>query len=178
MKKRVAVWGITNAIWNSIAKTINPFTTEIIAFIDSDKHKQGLIFHGIPVISFDQLDINNADYILIAAYSGFSSIMAELKSLGVPLGKVKPLLSQGLSDYIIGDITNSGWEQTLELYAEPKTMKKETDYYVSLYDDYSRIKNRCVSEEEWYYGKHLISHACGGVCQWDTNDVLELKRSL
>ena len=158
MKIKVAIWGITNAIWNSIAKTINPFTTEIIAFIDSDQHKQGLIFHGIPVISFEQLDINSVDYILIAAYSGFSSIMAELKSTGVPLVKVKPLLSQGLSDYVIGDITNSGWEQTLDLYVEPKAMKKETDYYVSLYDDYSKIRNRYVSEAEWYYGKHIISH--------------------
>ncbi len=162
MKKRIAVWGITNAIWNSIAKTINPITTEIIAFIDSDIHKQGLVFHGIPIIGFEQLNTDNVDYILIAAYSGFSSIVASLKSLGVPLAKVKPILSKGLSDYLIGDITTFGWEQTLDLYVEPEVMKKETDYYVSLYDDYSKIRNRSANESEWYYGKHLISHACGG----------------
>lgn len=161
-RTKVAIWGITTPIWNVINNTIDPFATEIVTFIDSDEYKQGLVFHGIPIISIEEFDASAVDYILITAYSGFQDIVRILKSRGVADEKIQIFLSQGLCNYVVGDISKIDWRQTLGLYTVPGRVAKAAEDYVELYAEYSRIEKKTASEHDWFYGKRLISHALGG----------------
>lgn len=161
-RTRVIIWGSSTGIWNSIHNTINPFVTEIVGFIDSDPYKQGLIYHGLPIKSISEWDYSDIDFVLIAAYSGMQSIRKQLREIGIPDKKVAPCLSEGLINYYVGDITDMNWKDTLKLFFEPDKLEEITREYIRLSKEYDMIEPFSIDPEHWCYGKHLISHACGG----------------
>lgn len=159
---KVAIWGVTEAIWGCVREEINPFNTEIVTFIDSDKYKHHMVFHNIPIVSLDEFDKDNIDYVLITAYSGMQSILESLIKFGVSKEKIAPCISPGLLSYDVGDISDTAWEASLKLYVEPEKMGELVRRYVDQYEKYSKMKPFNNDKVYWNTGKHLISHACGG----------------
>ncbi|MBR1634290.1 MAG: hypothetical protein IJ682_04410 [Lachnospiraceae bacterium] len=160
-RTKIAIWGGSLGIWTSVRDTINPFVTEIIAFIDSDRNKHGLVFKGIPIIGIDQLNYSEIDYILIAAYSGMNEIIEALESK-IEHKKIQPYLSEGLCAYNIGSISSMEWHNTLQLYFQPNRMKKIGESYQELYEEYSAMKPLKSNVQNWFKDKRFIAHACGG----------------
>lgn len=159
---KVVIWGASDGIWNNLQSNINPLAVSIVAFIDKNLDKQGLTFHGLPIISLEKCDFSEIDYILIAAYSGMQTIKQKLKEVGIPEQKIVPYLSEGLINYYVGDISDMCWEKSLELYFEPEILRKVTKEYIELSRNYDQIEGFSSDANQWYCDNHLISHACGG----------------
>lgn len=161
-KKRIVLWGCTTAIWTSVQTTINPFTADIVAFIDSDPGKQGLMFHGLPICSHSSFDFTDIDHIIICAYSALQKIRLKLIESGVPVYKIAPYITDGMINYYVGDISEMSWKETLVLYFEPERMEEIASDYISLSKRYEAIEPLHLDTDHWSRKGHLISHACGG----------------
>ena len=161
-KTKIIIWGISSPIWQAVSNSINLYNTEIVAFIDSDINKQGILFHGIPIVSVDEIDYLKIDYIVITAYSGFQSIVNTLKDKKIPYEKIQLFLSPDITDYYLGDISQLEWDKSLELYYEPQKLKRSMLEYLDNYAKYSKISPKIINKTDWFYKKYLIAHALGG----------------
>lgn len=160
-RTKIAIWGGSELVYNSIRDNINPVVSQIVTFIDSDKNKQGLVFNGIPIIGIEDLNDEDIEYILIAAYSGMQSIIKELEGR-IEHRKIQPYISPTLCEFNVGDLSGLEWDRSLNLYFRPEDTKNTIQEYIELYKQYDSITPFELTGKEWFYGKHLISHAGGG----------------
>lgn len=164
-KVKLAVWGITNTIWESIKDNLDPRRTEICFFIDKNADATLEFGNRYPIYSaIEQVSeqLNEVDYILVTAYSGFGQIRNTLISMGVCKEKIQIYVTPRLVTYDLGDLSESNKELVETIYFEPKKRWEDVEKYRHDYAAYK--KSVCVEEnsERWYERGPLISHACGG----------------
>lgn len=160
-KRKIAIFGASDGIWGAIREAINIFSVDIVAFIDNDLYKQGMVFHGIPVLCIDDALAMEVEFVIIAAYSAMQEIINELNTKGVLCNRIAPFLHSGILKYNIGNISKTAWEASLGFYNEPPKLKKLAQQYIDQYEKYVRMQP-FISGTSWNAGKRFISHACGG----------------
>lgn len=161
---RIAVWGITDAIWDSLKRTLDPRKMEIVFFIDNNLQRKDENYGGCPVYGFGRETLGRleqVDYVLVAAYSGYQKIRIQLLSEAYPETKVQLYVTEDICGYDLGEVVCNN-ELIDTIYFEPKKMKQSVKHYNKVYGAYKRM--RCLPEDtdRWYEHGTLISHACGG----------------
>lgn len=160
---KLAVWGINNAIWNVIKKSIDMGKTEIVLFIDGDEEKQGIYYENIPVIAplRELLDRVEVDVYLIAALSAYESIRRQLMEWGRTAEQIQPFITNDICKYCLGTLDEIERNFIKEAYFEPEKIEKLVDRYREKYPVYR--KNQYQGDAAWVNRGTLISHACGGI---------------
>lgn len=160
---RIAVWGINEQIINVIRNEINPFKSTIVCFIDSCAERQNETYMGKRVISPEEFNHQEVDYIIVAALSAYLQIKVYLSEKGVPLQKIHPFITPQLTSYCLGELGGAEIELLKKIYFEPNFLKKEIKKYIEIYEEYNTIPSYADSGDEWFLKSELISHACGGI---------------
>lgn len=166
MKKiKLAIWGITDAIWDSIMDTLDPRKTEIIFFIDNNEKLEGTMFELRPVYAFRKgtlKKLESVDYILIAAYSGFQQIERKLIVSGCAQSKIQLYITERIREYNLGNLFNIDKNLINAMYFEPERRWNEVVKYQALYEKYEKMNAIKEDDTRWYNKGPLIAHACGG----------------
>lgn len=162
-KIKLAVWGINNAIWNVIKKSIDMGKTEVVLFIDGDEEKQGIYYENIPVIAplRELLDRVEVDVYLIAALSAYESIRRQLMEWGRAAEQIQPFITNDICKYCLGTLDEIERNFIKEAYFEPEKIEKLVDRYREKYPVYR--ESQYHGEADWVNLGTLISHACGGI---------------
>ena len=164
-KIKIAVWGITDAIWNDIKRNLDWRRVEIAMFIDNDPYKTDRIFEGKRIWAFGPAlleEIEKVDYILIAAYSGYRQILQLLKDNGIREAKIQLYMSKGLKEYSFGKIERVNSALIREIYHEPGKILdviENYNYDAAFLDDMPSLEENM---NKWYKQNSIIVHACGG----------------
>lgn len=164
-KLKIAIWGITDDIWNDIKTGLDWRKVEISIFIDNNPFIGGKIYEGKRIHNFgdDALEeIARSDYVLIAAYSGYQAILKLLKDSGVNTEKIQLYISEGLIRYSFGVIENVNKSLVREIYNEPGKMIEAVDRYnrdARMMEDMAPMSG---NEDKWYKRNAIVAHACGG----------------
>lgn len=164
-KHRIAVWGITDSIWECLLENLDWRSMEISFFIDNNPLISGKVYEGIRIYSFNQItteEIAEVEYILIAAYSGYSSICMQMKEYGINSHKVQPFISLGMKRYNFGKIENLNEQLILEIYNKPNRMIEMAHRYNKNVQVLENISPLSGNQDKWYKRYSIIAHACGG----------------
>ena len=96
--------------------------------------------------------------VFICAYRSMEEITNDLITVGeVDRGKIYPLITDHIVNYDIGDLNNYNWEQSLVYYMDAARVRNICDLYNN-----NRLKVITPKTDDWFCGKRMISHACGG----------------
>lgn len=161
-KKKIVVFGVTEPIIWNVRNKINPLATELVAFVDNDKQKQGYKIGEIPVMGLNDLIVEPEYYFLIAGLSGYESIKSQLMSEGIKEEKIQPLLVDELSRYCIGSLENMDYEFIKIAYFQPELACKRVEEYMKIYREYAQVP-LFEKQDDVFARNILISHAGGGV---------------
>lgn len=161
---RIAIWGITDRIWNSIRNTLDPRKMEIKLFIDNNPQQEGHLYGDSPVCCFSEeliVQLQQMDYVLIAAYSGYSEIRKLLLSYSFPEEKIQLYITNNI---ILHDFGQLMCDELLinKIYFEPKRMIQNVNFYYRVHNKYKSMRNLPSNTQRWYQKSSLIAHACGG----------------
>lgn len=160
---RIAIWGINEDIIKVIRNEINPLKATIVCFIDSSKERQKELYMGKSVISPEEFNHQEVDYIIVAALSAYPQIKVYLSEKGVPLQKIHPFITPQLTSYCLGELGRAEIELLKKIYFEPNFLKKEIQKYIEAYEEYITVQPYRELGDEWFLKSQLISHACGGI---------------
>lgn len=163
-KIRIAVWGITGAIWDSLKKTLDSRKMKILFFIDNNLQRKDESYGECPVYGFDIETLKlleQVDYVLVAAYSGYQKIRMQLVAKEYPESKVQLYVTEDICRYDLGDVL-CDIKLIDRIYFEPEKMKQTIKHYYKVYESYKKMP--CLAEDtvRWYEKGTFISHACGG----------------
>lgn len=167
MKKvRIAIWGISDGIWNAVQNELNPQNVEIVLFFDNDEMKRGVCYRDIPIVAPTKQLVweYKIDYILVAALSAYESIREQLIHMGIEKEKIQAFIAKDITKYYcIGKIDDIDINLIKKIYFEPQEIMNIVAEYKKVFDLYSKIPACEESVEEWYTKGRMISHACGGI---------------
>lgn len=164
-KIKIVVWGISDGIWTNIKKSLDFEKTSILCFVDNDPLLDGLYLDDIKIVNYgDEAKnyIEEAECIVIAAYSGFQEIKRQLVEEKVQEEKIQLYITEGLKSYYIGVISNISYGLIEKIYLEPlerKNILKQYLHDVKIYEEEKPVNNKY---KNWSEKCDLISHACGG----------------
>lgn len=164
-KIKLAIWGINDGIWSVIKSEIDPRLTDICFFIDNNSAMQKRGIAGKSVYAYDtnsrQL-LETVDYVLIAAYSGYSQIKELLLKSGYPKNKIQLFVTPQINQYLLGNLDDLNDDVIPKIYFRPYTMQRALKNYRELYEKYSKVHVFTENTGRWYEKGPLIAHACGG----------------
>lgn len=166
-KIKIALWGITDAIWQDVKVSLDWRKVQILMFIDNDPYIDGKTFEGIKIRNYNHFllkEIKELDYILIAAYSGYQEILQLLKRDGICAEKIQLYISRGLERYCFGEIENVNKSLIERIYNEPSKIIEAAENYnhdVRMLVE-GDINLRKENQDKWYKQNSIIAHACGG----------------
>ncbi len=164
-KVRIAIWGISDGIWNAVQKELNPQNVEIVLFFDNDKMKHGVCYRNIPIVAPTKQLVREyeIDYILVAALSAYESIKEQLICMGIEKERIQAFIAKDIERYCIGKMDDVDTDLIKKIYFEPREIMDIVVEYKKIFDLYSKIPVCEESVEEWYTKGRMISHACGGI---------------
>ena len=160
---RVIFWGINETILKFIKNEIDPRKAKIVAFVDSNKNRQGEVYMGITVRSPEIVDIDSAECIIVGALSAYQGIKQTLIEVGCPEAKIHPFITPHLPQYCLGDITDINERLVEKIYFESAMLRQVIAKYKLLYQEYHSIAPLVEDKHAWYQKSDLIAHACGGI---------------
>ena len=189
MKKRnIAVYGITESIYTVLVNSINTFKVNIMAFIDSDKNKQNLIYKKISIINPTKFDYSTVDYVIIAALSQYNQIKESLVLNGVNQNIIFPFIPNekytryGIKSYFLDEPKLSKDSEYFNLYFHTDYVRKQCEEYTIQLKKYKSYKRYDDNELSWERSTNIVSHALGGLIdnseQMYTNSMKALLTSL
>lgn len=163
-KIKLAIWGITDDIWNSVINTIDPRRADILFFIDNDLEIVGKVYQSRPIYALDVdtlIKLNEMDYVLIAAYSGYRQIEGTLLEKGYPEEKIQLYITENMTAYNLGNVVVD-YRLIDMIYFEPRTKRAEVENYQKAFSRYVNLRGIDEDTGRWYEKGPLIAHACGG----------------
>ncbi len=162
-KIKLAVWGISNAIWTMIKNIIDPEKTEVVLFVDSNEEKQGIYYENTPVItpSKELLDRYDIDVYVIAALSAYENIRELLMTWGRETERVQPFITDEICKYSLGTLDEVDRNFIKEAYFEPRKTESLVNEYKKKYALY--LQSQYEGKADWVNQGTLIAHGCGGV---------------
>ena len=163
-KVKVAIWGITDDIWNSVRNTLNPEKVDIVFFIDNNPQRWGSNYGKSPVYQFNDEALEKLqaiDYVLIAAYSGYQAIRKQLIDHAYPESQIQLYITDSIGAYELGELQpDEGLIK--KIYFAPERMIQRVEHYHEMCYKYEHINRLPDCFDRWYGQESLISHACGG----------------
>lgn len=166
-KTKIAVWGITDAIWSSVLNNIDFRKCEICFFIDNNPYSEGVIYEGRPIYHFDEMAIEklqSMDVVLIAAYSGYQKIYQSLSKV-ISEEKIQLYITKGLLAYNIGKLHGDNKSNISKIYIHPDEAEAYVNSYEKMEAEYAKNPSVLEDATRWFHRSHFISHACGGMCK-------------
>lgn len=163
--KNIAIWGITDDIWNDLKVHINWSKVELSFFIDRNPYADGIIYEGRRVHNFSDTlltEIHKLDFILITAYSGYCEIWELLVKKGISPDKIQLYISEGLIEYYFGVAKNINKSLIEEIYYEPNKTIAVIDQYNHAAQVLEDMPPFVSDNNKWYKKYSIIAHACGG----------------
>ena len=163
-KVKVAIWGITDDIWNSVRNTLNPGKVDIVFFIDNNPRRWGCYYGKSPVYQFNDYvleRLQEIDHVLIAAYSGYHTIRKQLIDHSYPKSKIQLYITDSIGAYELGELQSDD-SLIKKIYFDPERMIQRVEHYYEMSYKYDHISRLPVCPNRWYEQGILISHACGG----------------
>ena len=85
--KKIVIWG-TGGMARGLSKSFDLTEVEIIAYVDNDHLKWGRLYNGCEIISPQQLESINFDYIFISSIIHQKDIFSQIIKIGIHNEKV------------------------------------------------------------------------------------------
>ncbi len=166
MKHRLAVFGAAKFVYESIQKEINFTNSDVIAFVDNDPRKFGLIYEGIPIISPQELRKQEFDFVIVGAWFSYSEITKQLSSLGISKECIMPLYGKSLVRFLTSSIEISKNHFIFEIFKDGQKILQEIEKNNNMIERYANATSLDLVRKGGYTDMNnypLIAHACGGI---------------
>lgn len=172
-KVKLIIGGATKFIYKTVQQEIFLDEVELIAFVDNNEEKWGLMYESIPVISPKELCTKEFDFIVIGALYSFKEIKKQFIQLGIEKRKIFPLVSLDNLRFLNKDTDRFSKEVFIKLWKEGNRicdMLSEVDAIDTIYEALPSFKEHEKNFHCSLLENRIIAHA-GGICKWSKNGI-------